>query len=366
MTVKINYWFDTGNTRLKMRSEIPTTVDVVVIGGGIAGMSTLYWLLKYDINAILVDQADIGFRATGRSNGVIGCPPLCDINEDEYDFIRQNNRLIYNIIKDEYIDCDFSFGGELQLSDESWSDVSFDNVLHIDNKALNMLLPAHQTKNAIYTPVTNTVNMYQLLYGLGMMCELSGNRLFGNIDVMRLEESKTGVLVHTVDGNTIACKHVVACSNNLACIGKPDILKKVSVTAMCTKIFKENINQYPFLSVHTIRDQEGRVDRLSHYNNRTFIDAYNCDITDKFNKANFEYSWQGHIYETPDKRPLIGRFRGHPRISVNTGHGYYGLSYVMLGGKVIADLIKRKKNSITEKQKKLFSPNRYASKKGAI
>lgn len=367
MTAKINYWFDTGSTRLKMRSEVPTTVDVLVIGGGIAGMSTLYWLLRHDVNAILVDQADIGFRATGRSNGVIGCPPLCGISEIEYDFIRQNNRLISNIINDEYIDCDFSFGGELQIGGNFLEEIDFDNIMHIDKKELRKVLPVPKhVEHAIYTPVTNTVNMYQLLYGLSMMCELSGHRLFGNTDVLQLEESKTNVFVHTADGNTIACKHVVVCSNNLDnFLGRDDILKKVPVAAACTHML--SAGHYPFLSVHAVGDKERSPNRASIYKSRVFMDVYNCEASDMdlLSDYKMEYSWCGNVYETDDKRPLIGRVRNHPRVLLNTGHGYYGLSYSMLGGKIVADLIKRKKNSVTEKQKKLFSPNRYASKKGA-
>ena len=44
-------------------------VDVLIIGGGITGISTLYHLNDSKLNVILVEQNKIGFSVTGNSTG---------------------------------------------------------------------------------------------------------------------------------------------------------------------------------------------------------------------------------------------------------------------------------------------------------
>jgi len=49
--------------------------DIVIIGGGIAGMSAAYWLQKEDptLDIALVEKNELGFGATGRNAGFITC-----------------------------------------------------------------------------------------------------------------------------------------------------------------------------------------------------------------------------------------------------------------------------------------------------
>lgn len=49
--------------------------NIVIIGGGIAGLSTAYWLLKekQNLNICIVEKSEIGDGATGRNAGFITC-----------------------------------------------------------------------------------------------------------------------------------------------------------------------------------------------------------------------------------------------------------------------------------------------------
>ncbi len=69
MTVSL--WNDT----LSQDKHIHKECDVVIIGGGIAGLSSAYWLLKENegLNICLVEKGEIGSGATGRNAGFITC-----------------------------------------------------------------------------------------------------------------------------------------------------------------------------------------------------------------------------------------------------------------------------------------------------
>lgn len=63
----LSYWND--------KKNIKKEVDVVIVGGGIAGLSTLYWLKQKDPNlkVSLVEKGNIGSGATGRNAGFVTC-----------------------------------------------------------------------------------------------------------------------------------------------------------------------------------------------------------------------------------------------------------------------------------------------------
>ena len=66
--MSLSYWLDQSK-----EETIPK--DIVIIGGGIAGMSTAYWLQKYDptLQIALVEKYEFGSGATGRNAGFITC-----------------------------------------------------------------------------------------------------------------------------------------------------------------------------------------------------------------------------------------------------------------------------------------------------
>lgn len=66
--MSISYWQDTSNNRL-------VECDVTIVGGGIAGLSTAYWLHKEDpqLRISIVEKNSLGSGATGRNAGFITC-----------------------------------------------------------------------------------------------------------------------------------------------------------------------------------------------------------------------------------------------------------------------------------------------------
>jgi gamma-glutamylputrescine oxidase len=65
--MSISYWQD--------KNQSAQTCDVAIIGGGIAGFSTAYWLKKEDpsLKVLVIEKGSIGAGATGRNAGFITC-----------------------------------------------------------------------------------------------------------------------------------------------------------------------------------------------------------------------------------------------------------------------------------------------------
>jgi gamma-glutamylputrescine oxidase len=68
--MSVSIWNDV-NKRLSGYQE----VDIVIVGGGIAGLSTAFWLLRENqsLKIALVEKNEIGSGATGRNAGFITC-----------------------------------------------------------------------------------------------------------------------------------------------------------------------------------------------------------------------------------------------------------------------------------------------------
>jgi glycine/D-amino acid oxidase-like deaminating enzyme len=67
--MSISFWLDRSNKHKQV------SCDVIIIGGGIAGISTAYWLLQKDpqLKISIVEKRRLGAGATGRNAGFITC-----------------------------------------------------------------------------------------------------------------------------------------------------------------------------------------------------------------------------------------------------------------------------------------------------
>ncbi len=68
--MSVSYWEHTLNPSIKTIDS-----DIVIIGAGLAGMSTAYWLRKLDrdIAITVIDKGEVGSGASGRNAGMITC-----------------------------------------------------------------------------------------------------------------------------------------------------------------------------------------------------------------------------------------------------------------------------------------------------
>src|SRR5919206_952471 len=94
--------------------------DVVIVGGGIAGMTTAYYLAKAGVPGVVVERDAIGSHASGFAYGGLsplsgfGIPgPLAEIAQDG---MRLHRELSKSLLDETGIDVDFRLRPSLALA----------------------------------------------------------------------------------------------------------------------------------------------------------------------------------------------------------------------------------------------------------
>jgi gamma-glutamylputrescine oxidase len=122
----ISYWQQTAPT-VPLSTDVPRSVDVAVIGGGLMGTATSYWLAREGISVALLEREAIGWGATGRNGGFVVAGPAGGYtdaiarlgHETAYAVMKDtpaNQRLVRQVLEEERIECSYRDPGSLRLA----------------------------------------------------------------------------------------------------------------------------------------------------------------------------------------------------------------------------------------------------------
>ncbi|ERR1019366_9430330 len=122
----ISYWQRTAPI-IPLSTDLPRSVDVAVIGGGLMGTTTSYWLARRGIAVALLEQEAIGWGATGRNGGFVVAGPAGGYldaitrlgHETAYAVMTDtltNQRLLRQVLEEEAIECDYREPGNIRLA----------------------------------------------------------------------------------------------------------------------------------------------------------------------------------------------------------------------------------------------------------
>ena len=65
------YWWEAYRPVAGDLVEVPRTARVAIVGGGYAGLSAALELAKHGIDAVVLEQAELGFGASTRNGGAV-------------------------------------------------------------------------------------------------------------------------------------------------------------------------------------------------------------------------------------------------------------------------------------------------------
>lgn len=228
-----SYWQHT-TSPLLMSTDIPRTVEVAVIGGGLFGTATAYWLARAGRQVALLDRTGVAYGASGRNGGFVvagmhesypaaiarlGHGTARAVLSLTYD----NQAVLREVLAEEGIDCDYrepgSLGlalGETQLAEEH----STAAQLQADGFPVRLLDRA-EVQELIQTPLGPEISGGKLLpgqalvhstkfiQGLARAAQQHGAHIY-QARAIRLAQGGANVLVETERGTIQAGAVMVA------------------------------------------------------------------------------------------------------------------------------------------------------------
>lgn len=164
-----SYWHATSDMNFAS-SPLPKHISHVVVGGGIVGSATAYFLAKAGHQVALIERIHPAHGATGRNGGFIGFGPAegyvgaqqrlgTAAAQHIYELTRFNGKLARDVIHSEGIDCHFREPGTLNLSLSAADHADAARsvaALNADGYAAELLDRA-QLQSMIHTPLGEEV-----------------------------------------------------------------------------------------------------------------------------------------------------------------------------------------------------------------
>ncbi len=233
-TASGSYWHATSTPPVP-NDSLPPSDDVVVVGGGLLGCWTAYWLARSGVSVTLVERDVIGWGATGRNGGFLGSGTAVGYLDaidryghasarDLWRLTLDGQAIAGRIIEEEGIDCDLRTPGivSLALSEAELAGMARDIAAMaadgfqgapLDRKQAQDLiatpLGAEITGGAVFAPNGGQLHAMRYLAGIAAAARRYGARLC-RARVTGLITDGDGTRIETSAGTIRAGRVVVA------------------------------------------------------------------------------------------------------------------------------------------------------------
>ena len=399
-----SFWFSSAQDPIvfeKLTEDIET--DILIIGGGIAGLTTAYCLAKEGRKVVLVEDGFIGSGETGRTTGHLTCALDDRYFELEKKFDKHIAQLaaqshmaaiqwIEDTIKLHEIDCHFKridgflFLNPTDTKDTLEKEYEATKNAGLDTELLSSIPSISVEKDNWCIKFSNQAQFHILLYmkGLADAFIQLGGKIYTETKAENI--SKEGA---TGNGFKIKANHIVVATNTpvndwVAMHTKQWPYRTYVIAA---KIHKGTL---PYALWWDTGDHDSMwISKPYHYVRlEEFDDKYdilisggedhrtgqaddeNIEEVDRYTKLaewtkkqfpaieSIEFKWSGQVMEPIDSLAFIGKNPGNENIYIITGDSGNGMTHGTLGGMIITDIICGKENPWV----KIYSPSRISLK----
>ncbi|MFC2063511.1 NAD(P)/FAD-dependent oxidoreductase [Chloroflexota bacterium] len=366
---------------LPVTEEIPTEIDVAIVGGGYTGLSAARTLAKGGTSVVVLERETIGWGASSRNAGITGSSLKAGMmtifkrygKEYGHKFWQASLgmlELLKELDSDEGMDFDWHQKGELGLAFKpshvegmkarmNWyRDNLGDEIKWIPPAELKKVIGSGIYHGGVFDKNGAGLHPSRLVFGLAEVAARYGAILCEEAGVFKIEKEAHGFTLHTVKG-VLKAKEVIVATNGytdrLVSRLKPKVFTVGSYSIVTEPLSKELQNEISpkdyvlwdskwFLNyfrltpdgrmlwggrnnLSTTLDLKGSAETLRSQMVHAFPQLTNIPVT---------HSWTGQLGLTFDLMPNIGVEDG---IHYSFGYGGHGLHTALYLGREIAWLI---------------------------
>lgn len=369
--------------------------EVVIIGGGITGVTLARELNQEGRDVILLEARKVGGGTTAHSTGNLyeiveqGLSQLQKKYDTETlrDVVASRKEAVDHVerlVEENGISCQFvrrpwvlySAGPEGNQQIESEREAARAAGLSVESTQVPEL--PWEVSSGMKLGDQAQINPLAYVQGLARMNREKGMRIFEESVVTGVEEDSSNVKVVTPEG-VVRADHVVYATHTpkgkwIAFHSSLSPHREYGVTATLNRgDYPDGIfwgyhgkQRFSIRSSSTDGNREimvvGQPHKVGqHGDNREYIQNLQKFMQEHFDIKEFTNGWGGQNYKSPDILPYIGELKSHPRRYLATGFSTDGLVYGTLAARMISDQIGGRENRWSD----LYSPNRVQPHKSA-
>lgn len=377
-----SYWLQTVQNEKKKFEPLTNDIkaDVCIIGGGITGLTTAYYLSKTNLKVTLLERDEIGSKTTGNTTGKITSQHELFYDylihsqgeEKARQYLEANEQAIQNIadiIKKEKIDCDFEYKNAYVFTKDQAKvekikkEVEALKKLDFSAKYVTKVdLPFHILAGIQFE---NQAQFHPVKYVNGLAsCIKDKVAIYAHTKVTDLEKQDENYKITTENGNTVITKHVVVASRYpLFNFPGYHFLKMYQSTSYIMAFETEKISiegmyinsETPTVSLRNIKGKNIILVAGGEHKTGEEIDLR--DTYEQLEQVVKEYDtnakliakWEAEDCISLDKIPYIGEYsRFMPHVYLATGFKKWGMTSSNVAANIIVDKILGKENPYQE------------------
>ncbi|MFB6099576.1 MAG: NAD(P)/FAD-dependent oxidoreductase [Salinibacter sp.] len=357
-----------------------TAYDVIVVGGGIVGCSTAYWLRRRtpSLRVAILEARTLGAEASGRNAGFILQGTHTDYRSDMerygertarrlWNFTRANRDLLAKELRGTAFgwrsDGSLTAAGSLDEDERLRDSLSHLRAagapaVYLEPERTNARIQATDFRGGLFVTTGAVVNPLQLVHHIAAQ---SGADIHTQHPVERIHWSDNGVRLDTPDRRFRCDRVIFAVGPSL-----PTLVPAAS--RFVRPVRAQMLATAPADTVHIpvpvyaheggfyVRQlEDGRVLAGGGRHQHRDAEETSTDATTPAVQATIErylhnhfpwtqslsiaQRWSGTMGFSPDGRPVVGSLPGHPQGVFATGFTGHGMGYGFRMGQLLADLV---------------------------
>ncbi len=378
-----SYWLESAKKQEFETLNEDTVTDILVIGGGLTGITTAYYLTKAGRDVTIIDKNRIGEHTSGNNTGKITSQHGLFYNylinsKDEkfakkyYEANQKAIKEIKNIIHKEGINCGFKtensyvFTNKIEEIENLKQEVKAIKKIEGKVEYIEKIDIPIQMIAAIKFPEQASFNPKQYIDGLSKKIVKQGGKIFENTTAVKVE--KEGKVYNTYLSNNKKIKsNIVVLATHYPIINIPGYYFMKMYQSMSYIIAidpKEKLfdgmyinAELPTISLRPLKYEDKELLLLAGSDHKTgdkrdLSNSYNFlekIAKEMYPNCEVKYKWNTEDCISLDKIPYIGIFSSlMPDVYLGTGYKKWGITSSNIAANIIADKILGKENEYSD------------------